>query len=264
MIARGVIITTAVTVFVASIAFSQMRYSRRSPSPQSQASPTPTPTPARQGASQLQRPPQKIAPTPTSPKPVYRQSQTFSQTTPLPVIPARQEASQSGRQKIGPTPTPARQSFGQPQTGMQRPTPIPTPANQVYLQPQRATQKMATTLPSPQPTFRQGQVPPQAMTPAPIPVKPTPTPVPPPDVKAYLDRQIGQSKDQKFHMTVNGKDLPLMPFHFWAQRSTGFNTSSTHVDMRSDEGRIYDIEFSTTGAQITNIRIHRINGETVR
>ena len=264
MIARRVTITTAVAFLVASIAFSQMRYSRRSPSPQPQASPTPTPTPASHGSSQLQKPLQKIAPAPTPPKPVYRQSQTSSQTTPLPVIPARQEASQSGRQKIGPTATPSKRGFGQPQTGMQRPTPIPTPPNQGYLQPQRGNQKTAARLPSPPQTFRQGQVPSQAMTPAPIPVKPTPTPVPPPDVKAYLDRQVAQSKDKKFHMTVNGKDLPLTPFHVWAQRSTGFNTSSTHIDMRGDEGRIYDIEFTTTGAQITNIRIHRINGETVR
>lgn len=101
-------------------------------------------------------------------------------------------------------------------------------------------------------------------TPAPTPAKPTPTPVPPPDVKAYVDKQIGSSKDKKFHMTVNGKDLPLTPFHFWAARSTGFNTTSTHIDMRGDDGRIYDIDFATTGAQISGIRIHRINGESVR
>src|SRR5205823_3650535 len=101
-------------------------------------------------------------------------------------------------------------------------------------------------------------------TPAPTITKPTPTPVPPPDVKAYLDRQLASSKDQKFHMTVNGKDLALTPFHVWAQKSTGPNSTSTCIDMKSDEGRIYDIDFVTTGAQVTGIRIHRVNGETLR
>src|SRR3989442_334269 len=66
-------------------------------------------------------------------------------------------------------------------------------------------------------------------TPTPPPPKPTPTPVPPPDVKAYLDRQLAKSKDQKFHMTVNGGDLALTPFHVWPQKSTGPNTTSTSI-----------------------------------
>jgi hypothetical protein len=116
----------------------------------------------------------------------------------------------------------------------------------------------------PQQMSRQPLMPAQAATPAPIPAKPTPTPVPPPDINAYLNRQLASSKDKKFHLNANGKDLPLTPFHVWASKSTGFNTTSTHIDMKSDEGRIYDIEFMTTGAQVTNIRVHRINGEEVR
>lgn len=99
---------------------------------------------------------------------------------------------------------------------------------------------------------------------APIPVKPTPTPIPPPDAKAYLDRQLAKSKDQKFHMTVNGGDLALTPFHVWPQKSTGPNSTSMCVDMRGDDGRIYDIDFMTTGAQVSGVRIHKINGETLR
>jgi hypothetical protein len=116
----------------------------------------------------------------------------------------------------------------------------------------------------PQQMSRQPLMPAQAATPAPIPAKPTPTAVPPPDINAYLNRQLASSKDKKFHLNANGKDLPLTPFHVWASKSTGFNTTSTHIDMKSDEGRIYDIEFMTTGAQVTNIRVHRINGEEVR
>jgi hypothetical protein len=101
-------------------------------------------------------------------------------------------------------------------------------------------------------------------TPVPIPVKPTPTPVPPPDVKAYLDRQVASAKDQKFHMTINGKDLPMAPFHVWRQKETGPGTTSTCIDMRGDDGRVYDIDFITTGAQVSGIRIHKINGEALR
>ena len=108
------------------------------------------------------------------------------------------------------------------------------------------------------------QQPKLAPTPAPPPLKPTPTPVPPPDVKAYLDRQLAKSKDQKFHMTVNGGDLALTPFHVWRQKSTGPNTTSTSISMRSDEGRVYDIDFLTAGAQVTGIKIHKINGEALR
>lgn len=102
------------------------------------------------------------------------------------------------------------------------------------------------------------------MTPAPIPAKPTPTPVPPPDIQAYLDRQLATSKDKKFHLNANGKDLPLTPFHVWRQKEIGPNTTSTCVDMRSDEGRVYDIDFVTTGKDVTGIKVHRINGEAVR
>ena len=101
-------------------------------------------------------------------------------------------------------------------------------------------------------------------TPAPTVAKPTPTPVPPPDVKAYLDKQLASSKDKKFHLNANGKDIALTPFHVWAQKSTGFNTTSTSVSMRSDEGRVYDIDFVTTGKDVTGINVLRINGESVR
>jgi hypothetical protein len=117
----------------------------------------------------------------------------------------------------------------------------------------------------PRPTPALALIPPKVTsTPAPMPMKPTPTPPPPPDVNAYLDKQVASSKDQKFHMTVNGKDLALTPFHVWPQKSTGPGSTSTCIDMRSDEGRVYDIDFLTTGAQVSSIRIHRVNGEAVR
>ena len=141
-------------------------------------------------------------------------------------------------------------AFGQMKYSRGR-APSPTPA---------ATQSPA---PAQRPSPASTQSRPTA-TPAPTQAKPTPTPVPPPDIKTYLDRQVANSKDKKFHFTVNGKDLALTPFHVWAQKSTGSNTTSTCIDMRSVDGKIYDIDFVTTGPQVTSIKIHRINGESLR
>ena len=247
------------TSLVGPIAFGQMRYSREhksSPTP----SPTPTPTPGQKAPfSQL----------PQTPPP---RSFGAPQPTPTPGqvrVPAQRTL--SGSQPTA-TPTlqriPAQRTFSAPQATA---TPIQSriPAQRTVPGQQMAPAQTQSQIPgqrtlaAPQPGTAPMQ-PRTVATPAPTPAKPTPTPVPPPDVKAYLERQIASSKDKKFHMTVNGKDVPLTPFHFWAPRSNAFNTTSTHIDMRSDDGRIYDIEFATTGAQISSIRIHRINGEGVR
>src|SRR5947199_3437278 len=206
MITRIITVIVAAS-FVASTAFSQMRYSRPKSSTRS---PTPTPTPTA-------TPQQRMAPT---------SAQILPKTSP------------SGKSGTAQTQQfiPARKA-----------TPAPTPPGLAAMQRTVATQQ-----------------PKLAPTPAPTPLKPTPTPVPPPDVKAYLDRQIANSKDKKFHFTVNGRDLALTPFHVWAQKSTGADTTSTCIDMKSDDGRIYDIDFVTTGPQVTSIRIHKINGESLR
>jgi hypothetical protein len=137
----------------------------------------------------------------------------------------------------------------------QSPTPTPSPKTTPMQTQSPAPPRRATMTPiQPRPTS----------TPAPTQAKPTPTPVPPPDVKAYLDRQVANSKDKKFHLAVNGKDLALTPFHVWAQKSTGADSTSTCIDMKSDDGRIYDIDFVTTGPQVTGVKIHKINGEALR
>src|SRR5207244_8184223 len=114
-------------------------------------------------------------------------------------------------------------------------------------------------VPSPTPAATQSPAPAQRPSPAPTQAKPTPTPVPPPDVKAYLDRQVANSKDKKFHFTVNGKDLALTPFHVWAQKSTGADSTSTCIDMKSDDGRIYGIDFVALGSQVLGIKNNKIN-----
>jgi outer membrane biosynthesis protein TonB len=144
------------------------------------------------------------------------------------------------------------------------PTPSPTPQQKTApVQTQSPPpQQQTTSAPRATPAPVQQKAPPP--TPAPTVAKPTPTPVPPPDVKAYLDRQVASSRDKRFHLTVNGKDLALTPFHVWRQKSTGADSTSTCIDMKSDDGRIYDIDFVTTGPQVTSIKIHRINGESLR
>jgi hypothetical protein len=225
-----IIFSTVVSAFVASIAFGQMKYSR----PRS-ASPTPTPTPA-----QL-IPAQETPPAPPSPKPTAapRIIATPTPARPTPVPRITQAPMQT---KMMPT-TPA--------AGQAKPTPLP---RTMSMQSPTPSQRMTSTTIQARP----------AATPVPVVVKPTPTPVPPPDVKAYLDRQVASSKDQKFHMTINGKDLPMTPFHVWRQKEAGPNMTSTCVDMRGDDGRVYDIDFVTMGAQVSGIRIHKINGETLR
>ena len=228
MITRIALVTIA-AFFVASYAFGQMKYSRVRSS-----SPTPSPTASPTPQQRTYQPPQS------------NQKPTF--------IPAR---------KAG---------VGQPATAGARLTPVPAqvqgkqpPAAQQRSMPMAAQPKPTPISARVQPTPALALIPPRVgSTPAPAPVQPTPPPVPPPDVKAYLDKQVASSKDQKFHMNVNGKDLALTPFHVWPQKSTGVGTTSTCIDMRSDEGRIYDIDFLTTGAQVSSIRIHRINGEAVR
>jgi hypothetical protein len=246
---KGISIAVMTAFLVASIADGQMRYSReRKPSP------TPTPTPQPLIPAQKGTPPFRITP---SPSPLATPQQRTKPTANQPRVmatPVQGQARQSPTplQKLPygqiPSQVPAQRTFSPQQ-------PAPTPIQS------RIPGRQTVTVPQPGTTPIQPRI---FATPAPTPAKPTPTPVPPPDVKAYVDKQVGNSKDKKFHMTVNGKDLPLTPFHFWAARSTGFNTTSTHIDMRGDDGRVYDIEFATTGAQISSIRIHRINGEAVR
>jgi hypothetical protein len=172
--------------------------------------------------------------------------------TPLSLIPAQKTPPAPPFQK----PTPAPRIMAAPSPARSTPVPRMTsvPAQAKSMQSPVPSQRMMSTAMQRKPVA----------TPAPIPVKPTPTPVPPPDTKAYLDRQVASSKDQKFHMTINGKDLPMTPFHVWRQKEAGPNMTSTCVDMRGDDGRVYDIDFVTTGAQVSGIRIHKINGEALR
>src|SRR5436305_12434950 len=80
-------------------------------------------------------------------------------------------------------------------------------------------------------------------------------------VKGYLDSQIASSKDKKFHVALNGKDLALTPLKFGAERKLGGGRSSTAVEMKGTDGKIYEIDFVSSGDQVTGASVGKVNGK---
>ena len=80
-------------------------------------------------------------------------------------------------------------------------------------------------------------------------------------VKAYLDSQIASSKDKKFHVALNGKDLALTPIKIREEKKLGGGKSSTPVDMKGTDGRTYEIDFVLSGGQVTGASVGKVNGK---
>ena len=97
----------------------------------------------------------------------------------------------------------------------------------------------------------------------PMTTKTTTKTVMPAGVKGYLDNVIGNSKDHKFHMTVNGKDLPLTPVKFHEEQKLGGGKSAMAVDMKGVDGKVYEINFVTSDGVVTDGRIRKINGKAL-
>ena len=76
-------------------------------------------------------------------------------------------------------------------------------------------------------------------------------------VKAYLDEQLANSKDKKFHVSLNGKDLALTPVKIHEG-----GKSTTPVDMKASDGNMYEIDFTTTKGQVTGARVGKVNGKS--
>ncbi|MEY2554901.1 MAG: hypothetical protein QOF93_45 [Verrucomicrobiota bacterium] len=81
-------------------------------------------------------------------------------------------------------------------------------------------------------------------------------------VKGYLDSQIAGSKDKKFHVTLNGKDVALTPLKFGAEKKLGGGKSSTAVDMKGADGKIYEIDFVSSGGHVTGASVGKVNGKS--
>jgi hypothetical protein len=75
-------------------------------------------------------------------------------------------------------------------------------------------------------------------------------------VKGYLDEQLANSKDKKFHVSLNGKDVALTPI-----KIHDGSKSVTPVDMKSADGKIYEIDFTTSNGQVTGARVGKVNGK---
>lgn len=81
-------------------------------------------------------------------------------------------------------------------------------------------------------------------------------------VKGYLDGQMSSSKDKKFHVTLNGKDLALTPVKFHQEKKLGGGKSSTAVEMKGADGKIYEIDFVLSGGQVTGASVGKVNGKS--
>jgi len=83
----------------------------------------------------------------------------------------------------------------------------------------------------------------------------------PKGVKGYLDAQIAGSKDKKFHVALNGKDVALTPVTFHPEQKVGGGKASTAVDMKGADGKVYEIDFVTVNDQVTGARVGKVNGK---
>jgi hypothetical protein len=83
----------------------------------------------------------------------------------------------------------------------------------------------------------------------------------PAGVKGYLDDQLANSKDKKFHVSLNGKDLALTPVNFHQEQKLGGGKGATAVDMKSADGKVYEIDFITSGGQVTGAKVGKVSGK---
>ena len=83
----------------------------------------------------------------------------------------------------------------------------------------------------------------------------------PAGVKGYLDEQIANSKDKKFHASLNGKDLPMTPVKFHQETKLGGGKSTMAVEMKGSDGKVYEIDFVLSGGQVTGAKVGKVNGK---
>jgi hypothetical protein len=80
-------------------------------------------------------------------------------------------------------------------------------------------------------------------------------------VKGYLDSQIASSKDKKFHVALNGKDLALTPIKIH-EEGKGSGKATVPVEMKGADGKTYEIDFTTSNGQVTGARVGKVNGKS--
>ena len=77
----------------------------------------------------------------------------------------------------------------------------------------------------------------------------------PQGVKGYLEQQQATSKDKKFHVSMNGKDVALTPVKFHDEKKGSGNKSAQAVDMKAADGKIYQINFALSNNQVTGASV---------
>lgn len=83
----------------------------------------------------------------------------------------------------------------------------------------------------------------------------------PKGVKEYLDQQMAGSSDKKFHVSLNGKDVPLTPVQFHQETKLAGGKSAMAVDMKGADGKTYEIDFVTANGQVTGAKVGKVNGK---
>jgi hypothetical protein len=83
----------------------------------------------------------------------------------------------------------------------------------------------------------------------------------PQGLKGYLDQQLATSKDKKFHVSLNGKDVALTPVNFHGEKKLGGSKASEAVDMKANDGKIYEIDFVLSGNQVAGASVGKVNGQ---
>jgi hypothetical protein len=83
----------------------------------------------------------------------------------------------------------------------------------------------------------------------------------PQGVKGYLDSQMASSKDKKFHVSLNGKDLALTPVRIHEERKIGGNKSAAAAEMKGADGKTYEIDFVLSGGVVRSASVGKLSGQ---
>jgi hypothetical protein len=86
-------------------------------------------------------------------------------------------------------------------------------------------------------------------------------------IKKHIASETKESKDKKFHLNYEGKDLALdlVRVHDDRLSSLGGEKYFACVDMKAADGTLYDIDFFMAGKpgdmKVTETSVHKINGK---
>jgi hypothetical protein len=86
-------------------------------------------------------------------------------------------------------------------------------------------------------------------------------------IKKHIASESKSSKDTKFHVNYEGKDLALDLIQVHDDRLSGLGGGKYFacVDMKATDGTTYDIDFFLTGKpgdmNVTETSVHKVNGK---